>query len=61
MTALDRITGKGLKDTIAKTDVVTFRVSAVVKKEIQDTAAELGLTMTEYLCSIHALAYKKLK
>jgi antitoxin component of RelBE/YafQ-DinJ toxin-antitoxin module len=61
MKALERMTGKQLTDAIGKSEVVTFRVSPAVKRDMKAAAAALGLTMTEYLCSLHSIAVKKLK
>jgi hypothetical protein len=60
MKKLEQMKGKQLKDAIAKTDVVTFRVSKVDKAEMQATAAKLGLSLTEYLSRLHAIARGKL-
>jgi hypothetical protein len=58
---LAKMTKKQLTDSIAKKGVVTFRVSVEDKATMQATAKGLKLTLTEYLCSLHALAVKKLK
>jgi hypothetical protein len=58
---LAKTSKRQLTDAIAKESVVTFRVSKDVKDDMKATAQGLELTLTEYLCSLHAIAAKKLK
>jgi hypothetical protein len=58
---LAKTSKKQLTDAIAKTGMVTFRVSEDVKADMKATANGLNLSLTEYLCSLHTIATKKLK
>jgi len=60
MKALARKTGKQLKDSLAKTETVVFRVSKAEKADMQATAGKMGLSLTEYLTRLHAIAKGKL-
>lgn len=61
MKKLEQMKPKQLNDALAKTSVVTFRVSKADKDEMQTTAARLKLTLTEYLLRLHAIAKGKLR
>ena len=61
MKGLETMKPKQLRDTLAKTQVVTFRVSKADKDDMQATAADLGLTLTEYLVRLHTIAKGKLR
>jgi hypothetical protein len=61
MKGLAKMTGKALKDTLAKTEMVVFRVSKSDKTDMQAMAKRLGLSLTEYLGRLHSIAKQKLK
>lgn len=61
MKKLEQMKPKQLMDALAKTAVVTFRVSVQDKAEMQATAEKLGLTLTDYLLRLHGIAKQKLK
>ena len=50
-----------VKAELAKSAVIIIRASATVKAEMQATAKGLGLSLTEYLTNLHALAKAQLK
>ena len=60
MKALEKMTKKQVKDSLAKTEVVVFRVSKTDKADMQATAKALGLTLTDYLSRLHQIARGKL-
>jgi hypothetical protein len=44
-----------VRDRLAKSSRVTFLVSAQEKREMQETAAAFGLTLTDYMIRLHRL------
>ena len=53
--------GVKVKTELAKDAVIIIRASATVKADMQTTAKGLGLSLTEYLTNLHALAKPQLK
>lgn len=53
--------GAKLKAALPKKAVIIIRASATVKADMQKTAKGLGLSLTEYLTNLHALAKAQLK
>ena len=60
MKKLEQMKGKELNHALAKTEVVTFRVSKTDKAEMQAMAKKLKLSLTEYLVRLHGIAKSKL-
>lgn len=53
--------GIKLKEALAKDAIVLFRTTKSEKADMQATAKGLGLSLTEYLGRLHALAKPQLK
>lgn len=49
-----------LRSALVKEDTVQIRVSATEKADMQRVAKECNLTLTDYLCRLHAIAAHKL-
>ena len=57
MSKLDGVfKGTKLKAALAKNAVVVFRATSGEKADMQKTAKSLGLSLTEYIGRLHALA-----
>jgi hypothetical protein len=53
--------GAKLKEALPKTAVIIIRASATDKEDMQETAQNLGMSLTEYLTRLHTLAKPQLK
>jgi predicted PhzF superfamily epimerase YddE/YHI9 len=53
--------GSKLKAVLAKKAVIVFRATDAEKADMQATAKGLGLSLTEYIGRLHALARAQLK
>ena len=60
MNELKKKTGKQLRASLAKTVSVIFRTSVNEKADMMKTAKSMGLSLTEYLTRLHAIARGKL-
>ena len=49
-----------LKQALAKTETVTFRLSVTDKKSMQSVAKQYRMTVSEYLVNLHHFAMKLL-
>ena len=49
-----------LRSALAKEGTIQIRVSATEKAEMQRVAKTCNLTLTDYLCRLHAVAAQKL-
>ena len=53
------ITAKDLQGSGPKTEFLQFRVSKSEKESIQNTAAKLGIQVSEYILKLHELVAEK--
>lgn len=59
-TVMEKIPAKKLRASLVKTKAIAMRVTENDHESMHKTAAMCGLTVTEYLCRLHAIAAQKL-